>query len=86
MIRKLAKSIREYKKDTILTPIFMIGEVFMEMFIPFLLGKLIDDGITDSNLKVILSLGAVLVVAALFSLFFGVNAGKSAARASSRVC
>ena len=81
MIKKLAKSIREYKKDTILTPVFVIGEVFMEILIPFLLGKLIDDGITASNLKVILILGAILIVAALFSLFFGVNAGKTAARA-----
>lgn len=83
MIKKLAKSIREYKKNTILTPGLMIGEVFMEMLIPFLLGKLIDDGITNGNLKVILILGAVLIVAALFSLFFGVSAGRSAAKAGS---
>ena len=86
MIKKLAKSIREYKKDTLRTPLFMIGEVFMEMLIPFLLGKLIDDGITGGNLKIILILGAILVVAALFSLFFGISAGRSAARAGARVC
>ena len=83
MIKKLAKSIREYKKDTILTPVFMIGEVFMEMLIPFLLGKLIDNGINESNLKVILILGVVLIFVALFSLFFGTTAGRRAARASS---
>jgi len=83
MIKKLAKSIREYKKDTILTPTFMIGEVFMEMLIPFLLGKLIDDGIVKEDMKVILILGAVLVVCALLSLFFGISAGKYAARAGS---
>ncbi len=82
MIRKLAKSIRDYKKDTILTPVFISGEVFMEILIPFLLGKLIDNGIIESNLKVILILGVVLVVAALFSLFFGITAGKYAAKAS----
>lgn len=83
MIKKLLKSVREYKKEALLTPLLMIGEVFMEMLIPFLLGKLIDDGITDSNLKVILILGAILVVAALFSLAFGVTAGKTAAKAGS---
>ncbi|MBR2290531.1 MAG: ABC transporter ATP-binding protein [Clostridia bacterium] len=83
MIKKLAKSIREYKKDTILTPTFMVGEVFMEMLIPFLLGKLIDRGIIKSDIKVILILGAVLVVTALLSLFFGVSAGRYAAKASS---
>ena len=83
MIKKLAKSIREYKKDTILTPTLMVGEVFMEMLIPFLLGKLIDRGIIKSDIKVILILGAVLVVTALLSLFFGVSAGRYAAKASS---
>ena len=83
MIKKLAKSIREYKKDTILTPVFMMGEVFMEMLIPFLLGKLIDEGIAKSDIKVILILGVVLIIAALLSLFFGISAGKFAARAGS---
>ena len=45
MIKKLAKSIREYKKETILTPIFMILEVVMEALIPFFLANLIDDGV-----------------------------------------
>ena len=83
MIRKLAKSIREYKKDTILTPVYMIGEVFMEMLIPFLLGKLIDNGIVGKDFKLLIMLGAGLVVAALFSLFFGINSGRSAAKAGS---
>ena len=81
MIKKLAKSIREYKKDTILTPLCMIGEVFMEMLIPFLIGKLIDIGIIGKDVKVLLILGAVLVVTALLSLFFGINSGKHAAKA-----
>ena len=45
MIKKLIKSIREYKKETILTPVFMLCEVFMEVLIPFLMAKLIDLGI-----------------------------------------
>ena len=71
IVKKLAKSIREYKKDTLLAPGFMVGEVFMEMLIPFLLGKLIDEGISKEKLNIILIIGAVLVVTALFSLFFG---------------
>ena len=82
MIKKLLKSVREYKKDTILTPVFMIGEVSMEMVIPFLLGKMIDKGIIGKDIKIILMLGAVLVVAALLSLLCGVAAGKHAAKAS----
>lgn len=86
MIKKLVKSVKEYKKDTILTPVFISGEVFMEILIPFLLGKLIDDGISNSNLRVILILGVVLTVAALFSLFFGITAGRFAAKAGARFC
>ena len=82
MIKKLLKSVREYKKDAILTPVFMVGEVSMEMLIPFLLGKMIDKGIIGKDIKIILMLGAVLVVAALLSLLCGVAAGKHAAKAS----
>jgi len=82
MIKKLIKSVREYKKNAILTPVYMVGEVAMEMLIPFLLGKLIDKGIIEKDVNVIFMLGAVLIVAALLSLFFGICAGKHAAKAS----
>lgn len=81
MIKKLAKSIREYKKTAILTPICMVMEVFMEIAIPYLLATLIDQGIEQSNLQVILKIGALLVVAAFISLFFGVQSGKFSATA-----
>ena len=81
MIKKLAKSIREYKKPAILTPICMVMEVFMEISIPYLLATLIDQGIEQSNLQVILKIGALLVVAAFISLFFGVQSGKFSATA-----
>ena len=81
MIKKLAKSIREYKKPAILTPICMVMEVFMEIAIPYLLATLIDQGIEQSNLQVILKIGALLVVAAFISLFFGVQSGKFSATA-----
>ena len=83
MLKKLLESIREYKRQTILTPIFMIGEVSMEILIPFLLAKLIDDGINKSDIKVILTIGGILLIAAFVSLFFGRKAGKLSAEASS---
>lgn len=83
MIKKLAQAIREYKKATILTPICMALEVFMEITIPFLLAKLIDEGISQSDSNVILKIGAELLIAAFLSLFFGVQSGKVSAIASS---
>ncbi|MBQ2873122.1 MAG: ABC transporter ATP-binding protein [Bacilli bacterium] len=82
MIKKLAKSIREYKKETILTPIFMILEVIMETLIPFLLAKLIDDGVKMGNMGVITRFGIYLVISALFSLTFSIIAGILASKAS----
>lgn len=81
MIKKIAKSIREYKKPAILTPICMVMEVFMEIAIPYLLATLIDQGIEQSNLQVILKIGVLLVAAAFISLFFGVQSGKFSATA-----
>lgn len=83
MVKTLIKSIREFKKPSILTSFLMALEVFMEILIPFLLSKLIDDGITPGNVKNILIIGIGLVVLAFLSLFFGVNSGKCAAKASS---
>lgn len=82
MIKKLIQSIREYKKQAILTPICMILEVCMEILIPFLLAKLIDEGITPGDTSVIIKIGVELLIAAFLSLFFGVQSGKFAAVAS----
>ena len=82
MIKHLLKSIREYKKPTILTPIFMILEVAMEITIPFLVAKLIDEGVNANDTKAIFIIGAELLITALLSLFFGVQSGKNAAIAS----
>lgn len=86
MIKKLVKSIKEYKKQTILTPICMILEVSMEIMIPFLLAKLIDEGITQNDMNVILKIGVELLIIAFLSLFFGVQSGRNAAIASCRFC
>ena len=82
MIRKLVRSIREYKKETILTPVFMILEVVMETLIPFLLAILIDDGVKMGDMDVITRFGVYLVVSAIISLIFSVIAGVLASRAS----
>lgn len=82
MIKKLLKSVREYKKHSILAPIFVILEVIMEVVIPLLMADLIDFGIDDGNLEYIVKMGVVLVVFAVISLIFGILSGRSAAIAS----
>ena len=82
MIKKLAKYIKQYKKDSILTPIFVIFEVVMEVVIPFLMAKIIDVGIQNNDLNYIFKVGAVLVVSAFLSLAFGMLSGRYAAKAS----
>ena len=82
MIKKLMKSIREYKKETILTPIFMILEVVMETLIPFFLAKLIDDGVKMGDMEVITRFGIYLVISAIISLLFSIVAGILASKAS----
>jgi len=86
MVRKLAASIRQYKKQAIATPAFMVGEVAMEALIPMIMAWLVDRGIgTDSqpgSMQNILLYGGALVVTACLSLFFGVTSGKMAAVSS----
>ena len=82
MVRKLLKSVREYKKHSILAPVFVIFEVIMEVVIPLLMANLIDFGIDDGNLEYIVKMGVMLVVFALISLIFGILSGRSAAIAS----
>lgn len=60
MIKRLARSIREYKRASILTPLFVTMEVVMEVVIPLLMVSLIDDGIEAGNMGVILKVGAAL--------------------------
>ncbi len=82
MIKKFIPSIREYKKQTLITPVFMIGEVCCECVIP-LLTKLLIDGIQDGcEMSLIVKYGLMLVVMAFLSLAFGALAGKFSATAS----
>ena len=82
MLKKLASYVKEYKKYAILTPIFVILEVVMEVIIPLLMAKIIDVGIQNNDIKYILEIGALLIVSAIMSLIFGMLSGKFAAKAS----
>ena len=82
MIKRLAGSIREFKKPTLLTPLLMILEVAMECLIPMIMSKLVDYGINEQNMQQIFFWGVLLVCAAALSLFFGAMAGRTAAVAS----
>lgn len=83
MIKRLAKCVREYKKDAVLTPTFVVGEVIMEVLIPLLMAKLIDNGIDLGDMGYVVKMGIALLFAAIISLIFGVAAGKTCATASS---
>lgn len=83
MIKKLAKYMGEYKLHSILTPIFVVFEVFLEVLIPFLMSEIIDNGIEASNLGYTIKMGLLLVVFALLALLFGALSGHFAASASS---
>ncbi len=82
MLKTLAAHIKEYKKPSIATPIFMILEVMMEMMIPYLFASLIDDGVQKGNMKHILAIGGIMVVIAGVGLFAGVMGGIYGAKAS----
>lgn len=82
MIKKLIKYVGEYKKPTILTPIFVLLESVMEILIPLLMAKLIDDGIDVGDMGVITKYGVYLLAAALLTMLFGSAAGMTAAHAS----
>lgn len=82
MIKTLMAQIKQYKKDTILTPIFTALEVLFEVIIPLITAKLIDDGISAGNMSAVVKYGVIMVVVAFLSLGSGVLAGKYAATAS----
>lgn len=82
MIKTLMGCVREYKKTSILTPIFVSVEVIMECIIPFFIAKLINHIENGMNMKMILAYGGVLVLLAFVSLLFGALAGSTCANAS----
>lgn len=82
MLKTLGAQIKEFKRDSLLTPIFMILEVLMETIIPLMMASIIDDGVQANNLSHIYVMGAWMVAAASFSLFCGLMGAKYGSRAS----
>ena len=82
MIKRLAQCIREYKKDAILSPLYVLVEALLDVAIPFVMADLIDKGIEAGNMSMILRYGALLVGFALVALAFGALSGRSCARAT----
>ena len=82
MITILLRRVKGYTAESIMTPVFMILEVIMETIIPLMMSSIVDDGVQAGNMRHIYVMGGWMVVAALFSLFFGYMGGKLGARAS----
>ena len=72
MIKTLAKSIREYKWAAMLSPLCMVGEVYMETKIPLVLSQIVDRGVTPGDMRTVVLKGLVLVLFSIMSLCFGV--------------
>ena len=82
MIKTLGKQLKEFRKDSILTPCFMIIEVIMEMIIPLMMASIIDKGVNVGDIHHIYKMGVYMVVAAAIGLWAGIMGGKYGARAS----
>lgn len=82
MLKVLGAQIKEFKKDSLMTPVFMILEVIMEMIIPLLMASIIDDGVNAGNMNHIYKVGACMVVVAIIGLWAGMMGAKYGARAS----
>lgn len=82
MLKTLGAQIKEFKKDSVLTPVFMILEVVMETLIPLLMTSIIDEGVEKGNMHHIFVVGGYMIVLAGLGLLFGVLGGKYGARAS----
>lgn len=82
MIKKLLANVGQYKKDSLLTPVFVAGEVALDVIMPLIMAMMIDQGVEKSNTSVILKLGALLFLCALIALIFGALGGRTAAIAS----
>ncbi len=82
MLKTLGAQIKEFKKDSLITPVFMILEVLMETLIPLMMASIIDDGVEAGDIHHIYVTGALMVLVAFFSLFCGAMGGKYGASAS----
>lgn len=82
MIKKLASQVKEYKKNSILAPIFVTFEVLMDVLIPMAMAAIIDNGLNKNDVSYVIRVGIMMIVMALLSLFFGMMSGRHAAIAS----
>ena len=82
MIKKLASQVKEYKKNSILAPIFVTFEVLMDVLIPMAMAAIIDNGLNKNDVSYVIRVGIMMIVMALLSLFFGMISGRHAAIAS----
>ncbi|MCI8488649.1 MAG: ABC transporter ATP-binding protein [Lachnospiraceae bacterium] len=82
MLKTLAAQIKEYKADSIRTPVYMILEVLMETAIPLMMASIVDNGVEQGDIQHIYQMGFFMVIAAAFGLFAGIMGGKYGARAS----
>ena len=82
MLKTLGAQIKEFKKDSFLTPVFMILEVLMETIIPLMMASIIDNGVEAGDIHHIYVMGGCMVIVACISLFAGTMGGKYGARAS----
>lgn len=82
MLKAILGQVKEFRKDSLLTPVFMILEVIMEMVIPLLMAAIIDNGVNKGNMKYIYETGLVMLVAALVGLIAGMMGAKTAANAA----
>ena len=82
MLKTLMKQLKEFRKDSILTPCFIVLEVIMEMIIPLMMASIIDDGVEAGDINHIYKMGFYMVIAAAIGLTAGILGGKYGARAS----
>ncbi len=82
MLKKLLANVGEYKKDSILTPIYVILEVIMEVIIPLLMAKIVDVGLANGDINYVVKVGIIMLISSFLALYFGMISGKTAAKAS----
>lgn len=82
MIKRILKEIKEYKSASLFAPLFMVGEVILEISLPFLMSFIIDKGVSQGNMEYVVKYGIIMLVAAFGSLLCGAFSGKYAAYAS----
>ena len=82
MLKKLLGHVGEYKKDSILAPVYVILEVIMEVILPLLMAKIVDVGLTNKDINYVVKIGIIMLLSSFLALYFGILSGKVAAKAS----